>query len=188
MYCFLQGTNWIYICYVEESRPPLWASGQSSWLQIQRSGVDSRRYQIFWDVVGLERGPLSLVSTTEELLETKSSGSSLENRDYGRRDPSRWPRGTLYRQELALTSPATGGRSVGLFADSGLIVGLKAGMYRSLCPKVRRLPGNVQLVTLESDIFCPFKAENRSKPCGSQMFLLTMWRPHLTIWGTLFCV
>jgi hypothetical protein len=24
-------------------------------------GFDSRRYQIFWEVVGLERGPLSLV-------------------------------------------------------------------------------------------------------------------------------
>jgi hypothetical protein len=23
----------LYICYVEESRPPLWSSGQSSWLQ-----------------------------------------------------------------------------------------------------------------------------------------------------------
>jgi hypothetical protein len=33
--------------------------------------------------VGLERGPLSLVSTIEELLERKSSGSGLENRDYG---------------------------------------------------------------------------------------------------------
>jgi hypothetical protein len=30
--CFLWGTNWIYICYVEERRPPLWSSGQSSWL------------------------------------------------------------------------------------------------------------------------------------------------------------
>jgi hypothetical protein len=28
--------------------------------------------------VGVERGPLSLVSTTEELLERKSSGSRLE--------------------------------------------------------------------------------------------------------------
>jgi hypothetical protein len=36
---FLWGTNWIYICYAEESRPPLWSSGQSSWLQIQRSWV-----------------------------------------------------------------------------------------------------------------------------------------------------
>jgi hypothetical protein len=30
---------------------------------------DSRRYHIFCVVVGLERGPLSLVSVTEELLE-----------------------------------------------------------------------------------------------------------------------
>jgi hypothetical protein len=35
--------------------PPLWSSGQSSWLQIQRSGFDSQRYQIFWEIVGLER-------------------------------------------------------------------------------------------------------------------------------------
>jgi hypothetical protein len=67
------------------SWPPLWSSGQSSWLQIQRSRFDSRHYQIFWEVVGLERGPLSLVSTIEELLERKHSGSSLENRDYGHR-------------------------------------------------------------------------------------------------------
>jgi hypothetical protein len=32
-------------------------------------GFDSRRYQIFWEVVGLKRGPLSLVSVSEELLE-----------------------------------------------------------------------------------------------------------------------
>jgi hypothetical protein len=31
--CFLWGTNWIYICHVEESRPPPWSRGQSSWLQ-----------------------------------------------------------------------------------------------------------------------------------------------------------
>jgi hypothetical protein len=80
--CFLWGTNWIYMCYVEESRPPLWSSGRSSWLQIQRSGFDSRHYQIFW-VVSLERGALILVSTIEELLERKSSGSGLENREYG---------------------------------------------------------------------------------------------------------
>ena len=32
-------------------------------------GFDSRRYQIFCVVVGLERGPLNLVRATEELLE-----------------------------------------------------------------------------------------------------------------------
>jgi hypothetical protein len=39
--------------------------------------------------VGLEQGPLSLATTTEELLGRKSSDSGLENREYGRRDPSR---------------------------------------------------------------------------------------------------
>jgi hypothetical protein len=64
--------------------------------------------------VGLERGPLSLLSTAEELRGRKSSGSGLESREYGRSDPSRWPRGTLYPQKLALTSPTSGGHSVGI--------------------------------------------------------------------------
>jgi hypothetical protein len=58
--------------------------------------------------VGLERGPLNLVSTIEELLEKKSSGSGLENRDYGLRDPP------LYPQRLTLTSPTSGSCSVGI--------------------------------------------------------------------------
>jgi hypothetical protein len=39
--------------------------------------------------VGLERGPLRLESTIEELFGRKSSGSGLENREYGRGDQSR---------------------------------------------------------------------------------------------------
>jgi hypothetical protein len=81
-------------------QPPLWSSGQSSWLQNQRSGLDSRRYQIFWEVVGLERGPLSLVSTIEELLGRRSSGSGGESREYRRQDPLRCPRDSLYPQKL----------------------------------------------------------------------------------------
>jgi hypothetical protein len=38
-------------------------------------GFDSRRYQIFWEIVGLKWGPLSLVNITENLLEWKSSRS-----------------------------------------------------------------------------------------------------------------
>jgi hypothetical protein len=91
VFCSLWGTNWIYVCYVEENRPPLLSSGQSSWLHIQRARFDSRRYQIFWEVMDLERGPLGLVSTIEELLERKSSGSGLKNREYCRRDSSLWP-------------------------------------------------------------------------------------------------
>jgi hypothetical protein len=70
-------------------RPPLWSTSQSFWLQIQWPEFGSRRYKIFREVVGLKRGPLSLVNTTEELLERKSSGSCLENRECFFRDPSR---------------------------------------------------------------------------------------------------
>jgi hypothetical protein len=73
---------------------------------------DATRF--YWEVLGLERGPLSLVSTTEELLERKSSGSCLESQDYGHRDPSRWPRDILYPETLVLTSPTSVGRSVGI--------------------------------------------------------------------------
>jgi hypothetical protein len=111
-YCHMKGVNsQINYEYLEIS---LWSSGRSSWLQIQRSGFDSRRYQIFWEVVDLERGPLSLVSTVEERLVRRRSGSGLESREYASREPSRWPRGTLHRQKLSLTSPTSGGHSVGI--------------------------------------------------------------------------
>jgi hypothetical protein len=64
--------------------------------------------------VDLERGPLSLVSTSEELFGRNNSGSGLENREYGHGDPLRWPLDTLYPLKLALTSPTSGGRSVGI--------------------------------------------------------------------------
>jgi hypothetical protein len=95
-----------YIIQLLVSRPPLWSSDHSSWLQIQRPGFDYRRYQIFWEVVGLE--------SDSWVLGWKSSDSGLERREYGRRDPSRWSRGNLYPQKLALTSPTRGGRSVGI--------------------------------------------------------------------------
>jgi hypothetical protein len=64
--------------------------------------------------VSLERGPLSLVSTIEELLERKNSGSGLETEitavgirraDYAT---------LLYPRKLAITSPTSGGRSIGI--------------------------------------------------------------------------
>jgi hypothetical protein len=69
----------------------------------------------------MDMGPLSLVNTIEELLERKSSGSGLEIREYGRRDPSRWPRGIHYLLKLALTF-ADKHQSLGRYsslADSG---------------------------------------------------------------------
>jgi hypothetical protein len=77
-------------------------------------GFDSRHYQIFWVVVGLERDPLSLLSTIEELLERKSSDSGLEIREYDRREPLCWPYNTLYPQNLTLTLSTSGCCSVGI--------------------------------------------------------------------------
>jgi hypothetical protein len=74
----------------------------------------SRHYQIFWEVVGLERGPLSLMSITEELLEWKSSSSGSRKQINGHGDLLRWPRDTLYLQKMPLTSLTSSGRSVGI--------------------------------------------------------------------------
>jgi hypothetical protein len=53
------------------------------------------------------------VSSIDNLHERKISGSGLESREYVRRNLSSWPR-TLQQQTLALTSPASCGRSVGI--------------------------------------------------------------------------
>jgi hypothetical protein len=134
-------------------RPPLWSIGQSSWLQIQTSGFDSRLYQVFWEVVGLERGPLSLVSTIEELLVRKLSGSGLESREYGHTDPFRWPRSTLYPQKLALTSPTSGGRSVGTVRSR-----IQTTEF-SLIGPIQFIFGMLELVCLRWHSNIPFKLQ-----------------------------
>jgi hypothetical protein len=35
----------VVVVLVVVKKPPLWSSGQSSWLQIRRPGFDSRHYQ-----------------------------------------------------------------------------------------------------------------------------------------------
>jgi hypothetical protein len=64
--------------------------------------------------VGLERGPFSLVSTIEELLGRKNSGSGLEIRDYGRRGSVMLNTWHPLSENLALILPTSGGRSVDL--------------------------------------------------------------------------
>jgi hypothetical protein len=49
--------------------PPVWSSGQSSWLQIQRSRVRFPALPDIPEILDLERGLLSLVMITEELVE-----------------------------------------------------------------------------------------------------------------------
>jgi hypothetical protein len=65
-------------------------------------------------VVGLEQGPLSLVNTTEELLDRKVAApvQKIENTAVGIRHADQVV--PLYPQKLAITSPTKGGRSVGI--------------------------------------------------------------------------
>jgi hypothetical protein len=78
--CILNGTPCIststHLC------PAIKFSDRVCGLMVRVPGYSSRdpgfysgRYQIFWEVVGLEQGPLSLLRITEELLQWKSSCS-----------------------------------------------------------------------------------------------------------------
>jgi hypothetical protein len=77
------------LCNIEEGRPPLWSSGQSSWLQIQRSRVRFLALPDFLTGSGSVTGSslVSLVSTIKELYGINGRGSGLENREYGHGDP-----------------------------------------------------------------------------------------------------
>jgi hypothetical protein len=60
--------------------------------------------------VGMDRGPLSLVSTIREPLERRGRGSDIENREYSRRGSV----APFCPQNLALTSLTSGGHSGGI--------------------------------------------------------------------------
>jgi hypothetical protein len=64
--------------------------------------------------VGLERGPLSLVSTTEELLDRKVAAPvwKIENTAVGIRHADHVA--PFIFKKLEITSPTSGGRSVGI--------------------------------------------------------------------------
>jgi hypothetical protein len=127
------------------------------WLQIQWSGFDSRRYQIFWDALGLVLGPLSLMSKTEELLGRNNSSCSLENREYGRGDLLHWPRNNLCPQKLVLTSPPIGDLSVGIVLSRNKTTEL---LLLSPSAVVRCVPFTRSLInqeTLQVRLKNPFK-------------------------------
>jgi hypothetical protein len=154
-------------------------------------GFDSRRYQTFWEVVGLERGRLSLVRITEELLGRNSSGSGLENREYGRGDPLRWTRDTLYPQKLALTSPTSSGRSVGIVRLRTKATEFLFFVYsrKMLSSNIGRNTGQSENVSWFST-FPPHKSRNsaamRTLPLPSRS--LSWRRPHKMTQKWLFCL
>jgi hypothetical protein len=65
-------------------------------------------------VVGLERGPLSLVSTTEELLDRKGAVPSRKPRIQPQGPVTLTTWHPLSAKKLAITSPTSGGRSFGI--------------------------------------------------------------------------
>jgi hypothetical protein len=69
--------------------PPLLSTGQSSWLQIQRSGFDFRRYQIFWQVVALEGAHSASWVQLRSYLKEKVVAPVFKTED-----PPRWLRDT----------------------------------------------------------------------------------------------
>jgi hypothetical protein len=64
--------------------------------------------------VGLQQGPLSLVSSNEKLLGRNNSGFGQESRGYDHGDSLLLPRDTLYPKKLAPSLPTSGGCLVGI--------------------------------------------------------------------------
>jgi hypothetical protein len=95
--CFQWGTNWILKYYLEGNDRLFGLVVRVPGYRSEGFGFDSRALQEE-TLVCLERGPLNLVSTTKELLWRNSISSGLESREYCHKDPSRWPRITLYPQ------------------------------------------------------------------------------------------
>jgi hypothetical protein len=90
---------------------PLWSSGQSSWLQIQRPGFDSRHYQK--NSSGSGTGSTQPREYNWGATWDKSSGSCLENREYFRKDPLRYHVATSIRKSWqSLRRQAAVARSV----------------------------------------------------------------------------
>jgi hypothetical protein len=119
--CLLQGhsaagriTIFLISRFICNLWPPLWSSGRVSGYRSGGPGFDSRHCKT--KLVGLERVPLCLVSTTEKLLGSNSRGSGLESREYGRKDSSRCPRGILYPQKFG-SNFADKRRSLGWYSS-----------------------------------------------------------------------
>jgi hypothetical protein len=120
--------------------------------------------------VGLERGPLSLMSTTEELLGRKSSSSGLEIREYGRRDPSRCPHGSLSAKFCADCRQAAVARSVYFARGDTVIIILSKQIFNTKTPEAYFGLCRVQ--------FIPMPTDPLNSPCLSSAVFCFTERAH----------
>jgi hypothetical protein len=104
-----------FLCNRGCGRPPPWSSGQNSWLQIQRSEFDSRRYHNFLRSSESGTGFAQPRECNRGASLEKCSGSGLGNLYYGRMAIRRADYASpLFPQKLTQTSPTSGGHSVGI--------------------------------------------------------------------------
>ena len=81
--CFFSGGEYYDLFYAlfKRNRPPLWSSGQSFWLQIQRSRFRFPALPDFLSSSGSGTGSTQPREVNWGATWIKSSGSGLENRD-----------------------------------------------------------------------------------------------------------
>jgi hypothetical protein len=125
MYCASCEVRTEFICYIEESRPPLWSSGQSSWLK--KEDVLCFLWGTNWiDICYVEesRPPPWSSGQSTFLQIQRSVFDSRANQNFWDvvrlvRSPLTQPPPSM-RNTFALTSPTIVGRSVGIFCSSTL--------------------------------------------------------------------
>jgi hypothetical protein len=101
----------------------------------------------FWEVVGLERSPLRLLSTIEELLRRKRSGFGLENWDYCRTETAALATRHRLRRQAVMARWVYFARRI---KRRSLLVYVSANItiYRSECTTILRV------VLTMSEILC----------------------------------
>jgi hypothetical protein len=119
---------WVHERTISIARPPLVGEVSANILRVEGVAWSAQRiptavFSIFQTAAAtssskqlqIQRSRVQFSALPHSLSNGSEMGSTqpLERREYGRRDSSLWPRGTLYPRKLALTSSTNGGRSVG---------------------------------------------------------------------------